>query len=69
MFRRPSLDRNRGNLPYLPSLEITLALTNPRITWLILRSAGVGYFVGLRGVIFWDSSLVCFVWHTIIGTA
>ena len=44
-----------------------LELTKPRITWLILMSAGIGYFFGLR-----MSAVVSFDWlvllHTIIGT-
>jgi protoheme IX farnesyltransferase len=40
-----------------------IALTKPRITWLILMSTGVGYFFGARGG--WH--LLTLV-HTIIGT-
>ncbi len=44
-----------------------IALTKPRITWLILMSAAVGYFFGLTGVplsqIHWWAML-----HTLIGT-
>ena len=44
-----------------------ISLTKPRITWLILMSAGVGYFFGLRG-----SPLAQIHWwallHTIMGT-
>ena len=47
-----------------------IALTKPRITWLILMSTGVGYFFGLKatsgeetGPIHWISLL-----HTLIGT-
>jgi protoheme IX farnesyltransferase len=44
-----------------------ISLTKPRITWLILMSAGVGYFFGLRGLAFsqihWWALL-----HTIVGT-
>ena len=29
-----------------------IALTKPRITWLILMSTAVGYFFGLRGISF-----------------
>ncbi len=40
-----------------------IALTKPRITWLILMSTGIGYFFGLRGPVdYWR--LV----HTILGT-
>jgi protoheme IX farnesyltransferase len=42
-----------------------IALTKPRITWLILMSTGVGYFFGLKaGSAHW-------IWlvHTLIGTA
>jgi protoheme IX farnesyltransferase len=45
-----------------------IALTKPRITWLILMSTGVGYFFGLRrdwnGWREWP-----LLFHTIIGTA
>ena len=44
-----------------------LELTKPRITWLILMSAGIGYFFGAR-----TSDAVSWHWivllHTIIGT-
>jgi protoheme IX farnesyltransferase len=40
-----------------------LALTKPRITWLILMSTGVGYFFGTRAGWQWLTLL-----HTIIGT-
>jgi protoheme IX farnesyltransferase len=40
-----------------------LALTKPRITWLILMSTGVGYFFGARGGWHWLTLI-----HTIIGT-
>lgn len=40
-----------------------LALTKPRITWLILMSAGVGYFFGLHG----QWSLLS-MFHTLLGT-
>ena len=40
-----------------------VALTKPRITWLILMSTGVGYFFGMKnGWHFWT------LLHTIIGT-
>jgi protoheme IX farnesyltransferase len=41
-----------------------LELTKPRITWLILMSAAVGYFFGHHGA--WNVLLVL---HTILGTA
>src|ERR1700709_991953 len=45
-----------------------IALTNPRITWLILMSTGVGYFFGLKrdwsGWAEWALLL-----HTLVGTA
>ncbi len=41
-----------------------LALTKPRITWLILMSTGIGYFFGQTGEL--DLSLLL---HTLIGTA
>ena len=40
-----------------------IALTKPRITWLILMSTGVGYFFGARGMWHFFTLL-----HTIIGT-
>jgi protoheme IX farnesyltransferase len=40
-----------------------LALTKPRITWLILMSTGVGYFFGAKAGWHWVTLL-----HTIIGT-
>jgi protoheme IX farnesyltransferase len=40
-----------------------IALTKPRITWLILMSTGVGYFFGARGGWHWLTLL-----HSIIGT-
>jgi len=40
-----------------------LALTKPRITWLILMSTGMGYYFGLNGALdFWA------LLHTIVGT-
>lgn len=41
-----------------------LALTKPRITWLILLSTGVGYYFGLNGPMDWLVLL-----HTMMGTA
>lgn len=41
-----------------------LALTKPRITWLILMSTAVGYFFGHRGA--WS---IWSILHTILGTA
>src|ERR1700758_3177152 len=40
-----------------------IALTKPRITWLILMSTAVGYFFGQRGA--WN---VWSVLHTLLGT-
>ena len=41
-----------------------LALTKPRITWLILMSTGIGYFFGHRGTLnFWP------LLNTLMGTA
>jgi protoheme IX farnesyltransferase len=40
-----------------------IALTKPRITWLILMSTGIGYFFGARGG--WQ---VLTLLHTILGT-
>ena len=44
-----------------------ISLTKPRITWLILMSAGVGYFFGLRGLPFAQIHWWA-LFHTIIGT-
>jgi heme o synthase len=41
-----------------------LALTKPRITWLILMSTGIGYFFGHRGAL--DLWLL---FHSLLGTA
>jgi len=41
-----------------------LALTKPRITWLILMSTGIGYFFGQAGTLDWVLLL-----HTLMGTA
>lgn len=41
-----------------------LALTKPRITWLILMSTGIGYFFGHSGVLDW-----LLVFHALLGTA
>ena len=50
-----------------------IALTKPRITWLILMSTGIGYFFGLpRAANWWEFlkaiPLVSLL-HTIVGTA
>jgi protoheme IX farnesyltransferase len=42
-----------------------IALTKPRITWLILMSTGVGYFFGLKGV---GPGNWAVLLHTLIGT-
>src|SRR5579863_5913335 len=42
-----------------------IALTKPRITWLILMSTGVGYFFGIQKVPGWHFWTLL---HTIIGT-
>lgn len=41
-----------------------IALTKPRVTWLILMSAGVGFYFGLRGPI-----EILTLFHTVLGTA
>ena len=50
-----------------------IALTKPRITWLILMSTGIGYFFGLPHAIGWTEFLAnIHLWrlfHTIAGTA
>jgi heme o synthase len=46
-----------------------IALTKPRITWLILMSTGVGYFFGAQaGLHGWSSWHWLTLVHTIIGT-
>jgi heme o synthase len=49
-----------------------IALTKPRITWLILMSAGIGYFFGLPGAAGWWEFLksvdYAALFHTIAGT-
>jgi protoheme IX farnesyltransferase len=46
-----------------------IALTKPRITWLILMSTGVGYFFGAqKGSIGWTGWHFLTLLHTIIGT-
>lgn len=44
-----------------------VALTKPRITWLILMSTAVGYFFGLRGTPLWNLHWWT-LFHTILGT-
>jgi heme o synthase len=44
-----------------------IALTKPRITWLILMSAAVGYFFGLHGVAFGQINWWT-MFHTLLGT-
>ena len=47
-----------------------IALTKPRITWLILMSTGVGYFFGApKGSPGWSGWHWATLLHTIIGTA
>lgn len=48
-----------------------IALTKPRITWLILMSTGVGYFFGLKRSFFNPATGAADWWllvHTLIGT-
>jgi protoheme IX farnesyltransferase len=49
-----------------------IALTKPRITWLILMSTGIGYFFGLPGAPNWLGFLQTIhfwpLFHTIVGT-
>jgi len=49
-----------------------IALTKPRITWLILMSTGIGYFFGLPHAPGWTELLAGLHWwrllHTILGT-
>ena len=50
-----------------------IALTKPRITWLIMMSAGIGYFFGLPGASSWREFLghihLLSLLNTILGTA
>jgi heme o synthase len=50
-----------------------IALTKPRITWLIMMSAGIGYFFGLPNASSWPEFLshihLLSLLNTIIGTA
>ncbi|HET8548104.1 MAG TPA: heme o synthase [Bryobacteraceae bacterium] len=46
-----------------PLIRDYIALTKPRITWLILMSTGIGYFFGAHGAWDWIALL-----HTLIGT-
>ncbi len=50
-----------------------IALTKPRITWLILMSTGIGYFFGLPAASGWREFLAGISWfslfNTIVGTA
>jgi heme o synthase len=50
-----------------------IALTKPRITWLIMMSAGIGYFFGLPNATGWHEFLgnihLLSLLHTIVGTA
>jgi len=41
-----------------------IALTKPRITWLILMSTGIGYYFGHAGPLDW-----LLLFHTVLGTA
>jgi protoheme IX farnesyltransferase len=46
-----------------------IALTKPRITWLILMSTGVGYFFGVQGALpGWFAGHWLTLLHTILGT-
>jgi protoheme IX farnesyltransferase len=46
-----------------------IALTKPRITWLILMSTGVGYFFGVQGALpGWFGGHWLTLLHTILGT-
>lgn len=49
-----------------------IALTKPRVTWLILMSTGIGYFFGLHGAPTLRQFFASIPWigllHTIIGT-
>ena len=50
-----------------------LALTKPRVTWLIMMSAGIGYFFGLPNAASWREFLspihLLSLLNTIVGTA
>ena len=60
-----------GQVPFgRPALiKDYIALTKPRITWLILMSTGVGYFFGAqKGSLGWTGWHFVTLIHTIIGT-
>jgi heme o synthase len=58
--------------PAKPFMRDYIALTKPRITWLILMSTGIGYFFGLPGAAtWWEFLRGIHYWallHTICGT-
>jgi heme o synthase len=55
--------------PSKPLIKDYIALTKPRITWLILMSTGVGYFFGAqKGLPGWTGWHLVTLIHTIIGT-
>ena len=53
----------KDRVPSGTSMKDYLALTKPRITWLILMSTGIGYFFGAKG-----SWHFLTLFHTLLGT-
>src|SRR5690349_21816919 len=57
---------------FIVSMKDYIALTKPRITWLILMSTGIGYFFGLprglHGALSWGAGEWLQLFHTIVGT-
>jgi heme o synthase len=45
-----------------------LALTKPRVTWLIVVTTAVGYFFGAKHGP-WDGAMILRLAHTLTGTA
>ena len=45
-----------------------IALTKPRVTWLILMSTGIGYFFGLSSAGGWRGFLAGISWFSLLNT-
>ncbi len=45
-----------------------IALTKPRVTWLILMSTGIGYFFGLSSTGGWRGFLAGISWFSLLNT-
>ncbi len=63
---KPSLETAPAALTYAPLARTAdfLELTKPRITFLVLVTTLVGFYVGLKGTI-----PLALLWHTLFGTA